>query len=266
MFAVRKILTPWRALIATVVICATAPPARADLFLTITNNNGPGSTTIDLGNSGGSGTTTVAGYSFAYDVTSSPNTASNHSASIGLDLTVTSTKTGTGNFTVDLFSATNSSGNTSSGVFTPGVGSTGSSLQLTNSSSIKSLTASSGSLTTSGDYTAYNGNTTGGIDSETTGTTSFSNTKGQTSTGTSNASFSQVSGTSSFDLSADSSTVSITGKGKIEVTSKTTVTTNVATVPEPSGVAAAMAGLPCLGLLVGFARRRRLQVNPVSAA
>jgi hypothetical protein len=40
-------------------------------------------------------------------------------------------------------------------------------------------------------------------------------------------------------------------------TSTFTSTASVIGVPEPTGVIAALAGLPCMGLVIGFARRRR---------
>jgi hypothetical protein len=265
MFAVRNLFTPWRVLIATVVICAAAQPARADLFLSIMNDNGPGSKTIDLTTSGLTGTTSVGGYTFGYTASS---TSSASGATIDLSkLTVTSPSTATssttGKFDVSLYTATNSSGSTSSGVFTTPVTSTGGNIMLTNTSTISTPSGVTGSLSSSGSYTAYNGTTVGGIDTEPTGTssTSIANKHGGSGSLTNVANYPQVSGTSSYDLTS-SATVSITGKGTGTFSNKTTVSA----LPEPSGVAAMMAGLPCLGLLAGFARRRRLEANPVSAA
>ncbi|QJX00156.1 hypothetical protein [Frigoriglobus tundricola] len=52
-------------------------------------------------------------------------------------------------------------------------------------------------------------------------------------------------------------TKNIGGDGGTAVGSIGSVSVPVIGVPEPSGVVAALAGLPCMGLVVGFARRRR---------
>lgn len=267
MFAARNILTPLGALIAIVAICATAPPARADLFLTITDQKSPnGTTTIDV-TKNASGTATVDSYSFAYSVSSA---ATKTSESVSLTATVSpasSSSTPKANFELTLFSSTATSvsdiaASPKSGLFSP-LGTTGSNLTLTNTSSIGSVTAKSASLSSQAGYTAYNGNTAGGIQTKMTSKATLSGGAGSTGSQSSVLDFNQKKNTSSYDISGMAVVVKQgAGGGSFTFTN----TAKIALLPEPSGVAAALAGLPCLGLLVGVVRRRRLQANPVSAA
>jgi len=264
MNAVRRLLTPWKVLIAAVVICSSASPAKADLFLDVFDNNAPKhSIEVDV-TTHPTGTTAVFPYTFSYSV-SSVNTASEQQVSMSVTIAPKSgltTAPPAADFTIKLFSSTASSiGGTpnqpKSGFFSP-IGTAGTALTLTSTTSIDSLTASSGSVQGNAKYVGYDGSTKGGIQTVSTA----SQTQTGTGSTTNQSSFTEKSGTTSDDLSAIAVHVKkAAGSGDLKFT-----TTATLAMPEPSGVAAAMAGLPCLGLLVGLVRRRRVQLNPVQAA
>jgi len=261
MTAVRKLLTPWRVLIAAVAICATAPPAKAELYLTITDQSAGGQrTTIDV-NKTPSGKDTFDGYTFTYSV-SSTQSATKDSISLTASLTANQDATA-GNFKFTLFSSTAKDlaslpSSPTTGFFAP-LGTTGTPLVLSTSLSTTQMSSTFGSVASTGSYRGFGTpGTVAGVQSETNSTLTATSS-GDQSTSTM---FQQAAGTTSFNLKNSTVEVNSSGKGtSVQFTSTTTIA-----LPEPSGVAAAMAGLPCLGLLVGFVRRRRPAVDPTAAA
>jgi hypothetical protein len=281
MFALRKFFHPGRALLALVAVCAAAPAARADLYLEITDTSGQISpVVIDLGTKGGSGTTSAfasEGFSISYSGSAAlSETATGGSASLTLSATVTNigtTSGGTTTYTAGTYrfelvssSATGSQSSlptTSSGYFSPPLVSGGQLLGLYSNLSTTNFVAG-GKVTTNADYTSYNGSTAGGIQTvSTTGTGDGAAVTGANSSETGKLdTFTEAAGTSSFDLSSDTVDLQSSGAGKVSFTA----TSTVIAVPEASGITAALAGLPCFGLLVGLVRRNRAQVAPVLAA
>lgn len=274
MYSVRKLFSPWKALIAAVAFCATTSAAKADLYLQITDVTGQvGPVIVDLGASGGSGTTTAfssEGFTIKYTATESYGNSANLTLSAStINTGVTSgnsTSYSAGAFKFQLVSSTTTGAvsslptNATSGFFSPAL--TGSGQQVGLYSTLSTTDFVNGSkVTANSSYTGYNGSTAGGIQSVTPGGSySASLTSGNSSTTGSVYNFNQAAGTTSFDLSSVS--VDVHSGGSAGTVS---FKASAIAMPEPSGIAAALAGLPCLGLVVGYARRRRASVSPVPA-
>jgi hypothetical protein len=272
MNSVRKFFSPWKALIAAVAFCATTSAAKADLYLQITDVTGQaGPAIVDLGASGGTGTTSAfSSEGFTIKYTASESYGNN--ASLTLSASVINTGMTSGNSTVysagafkfQLVSSTTTGAVSSlptsatSGFFSPAL--VGSGQQIGLYSTLSTTDFVSGSkVTANSSYTGYNGSTAGGIQSITPGGSySTSLNSGNSSSTGGIYKFNQAAGTTSFDLSSVSVDVQSGGGSAGTVSFKA----SAIAMPEPSGIAAALAGLPCLGLLVGYARRRRVSVSP----
>jgi len=255
MNAVRKLFTPWKALIAAVAICVSAAPARADLYLQVIDTTNDVSNQYHISGTGGSGTTSsdFAGFSVDYVVSS----ATTNGASLKLNATVNATEATNIKFVLLSSSGTGAAptANATTGFFTTPLAGDGQQLGLYSTVKTSATDWVSGSKISSyAGYTAYNGSTAGGIYSTPTNN-AYKNTYTVTDStaGSSKTSsvyqFNQANGTTSFDLSSISTDLQV-GAGKVGFEAQAIA------VPEPTGVLAALAGLPCLGLLVGFARRR----------
>lgn len=269
MNSVRKFFSPCKALIAAVAFCATTSAAKADLYLQITDVTGQaGPALVDLGASGGTGTTSAfssEGYTIKY-------TASESYGNLTLSASVINTGMTSGNSTIysagafkfQLVSSTTTGAVSSlptsatSGFFSPAIVGSGEQIGLYSTLSTTAFVSGS-KVTANSSYTGYNGSTAGGIQSITPGGSySTSLNSGNSSSTGQVYKFNQGTGTTSFDLSSVSVDVQSGGGSAGTVSFKA----SAIAMPEPSGIAAALAGLPCLGLLVGYARRRSVSVSP----
>jgi hypothetical protein len=226
----RRLLSPAKLLIAAIAICAAAPSAKADLFLEISDST-HAPTLVDLGPTGGTGTKTFDGYTITY-------TASASSNSLTLDASVKNVSNTSSALSLNLFSSGTTGGYYSA---LPGA------LTLSSTLDVKSISGTNSASTSElGGYTPYGGST-----SSTSLVTSTNSTGSVTGLPT------PVTGGTSFDLSTGDMVSNATGGAlKTGATGHFVATTTVA-LPEPTGIAAALAGLPCLGMVLGFARRRR---------
>jgi hypothetical protein len=211
-----------KVLIAAIAICAAAPSAKADLDLTFSSPNGP--TTSMTVSPTASGTGLVVGnFTIDYKVS---ETFQNGVETLTLEITRavnngTSTKPGSNSLNFRL---------SDTDVTTPTAGTT-----LKNTLSGVTITGGGANqkVTNAATYTDYEGVYPNGLPT-----------------------------TTSTSIGGFSTPYELTTSGQISVAavgSNTTFTSTaqVIGVPEPSAVIAAMAGLPCMGLVVGFARRRR---------
>src|ERR1044072_310089 len=104
MKSARRILTPWRALIAVIAICGGSSPAKAALHLRVKDLNTNASHTYTATSTQAT-TTDFAGYTITYSATA-PTGSSPTSQSLDLSAKIASsnTATGIGNFKLTLFS------------------------------------------------------------------------------------------------------------------------------------------------------------------
>jgi hypothetical protein len=275
MSAIRKLFSPWMALLAIVAVGTTTSAARADLFLEIEDTSTFKKVYVDLGNPKSGATTTTytnsttfSGYSISATATQS---SSKGSASLTLAAAVSNIggkDAQTFDFTLVTSTATKLGGTTAhpalpsgatSGFFTTPLTSGTGTIALTPSVYTPVLSAGSSSVVQSG-YTDYG---QGGASPFTGSSVASSDTASISTTATgSGDTLSQSAGANSFDLQVmQSITV-----GNTIGTAVATGTTKAIAVPEASGITAALAGLPCFGLLVGLVRRNRSQLAPVLAA
>lgn len=256
-----RMLTPWKALIAVVAIFATTQSAKADLYLTITEATNPGNT-ITV-NTSSSNHTTLSGYTFDYTATTSPLTGPT-GRQVSLDATVTSNGTFR-LFNLTLFSSTSNGltpadtpATATSGLFSA-IGSSGTPLYLSSSLDVQAISGSGSSVSTSAAYDGYGGGIR--LQHQDQAAPLFGTSTGSQNSG--KTAFNQAPGTTSFNLSSMSIDVQNTGAAGSQIHFISTATV---ALPEPSGVAAAVAGLPFMGLLVGLMRRRRALAEAVNAA
>jgi len=265
MTAFRKFVTPWKVLIAVVAICATAPPVKADLTLSFTDKDGKAftdqsssATTYSVSN-GSTGTVNFDGLTIKYTVTDAYSSATaTHSLAVKFDVTTPSQTSG--NVKKDDFLWTLSGTNYTA----PGNGpATLQALLKVDSSSLGTSNAN--------DYLQLR-NIRAEYDS---GSTTKKTTKIDWDSTQSNPYGEYTSNKKNITVNPPYSLAALGGefvrtKGSSHGTDSSTIsftaTAQVIGVPEPSGVAMALAGLPCLGLVVGFARRRGVPLNPVNAA
>jgi hypothetical protein len=261
MSAIRNVLTVSKALAALVAVCATTSAARADLTLEINDNIGTVAPVfVDLGPTGTttSATTTAFVPKLGYMITYSAS-ESYSSGVASLSLTASATNIGVGGkylpetFTFSLLS----------GPIYPSGGTIG----LTSSVSTTTLVGNS-SVSTNTAYTGYNIAGTS-IQSVTPPSYTYGasvSQSGATATGPTYT-LTPVAGTSSFKLglTAVLQGDSVVGTTSFDGTSKGSGAKAIS-VPETSGLTAALTGLPCFGLLIGLVRRYRTGLAPVVAA
>jgi len=236
--AVNRLIS-WRALIATFAICCVAPPARADLTLTFAV--GTTAQTVTGLSNGSTGTLSyftgnTLDYTVAYTVTSAFNPVT-QTQTESLQATIAGaagrTFVSSTPFSYSLRDTT---------LTTPG--STGSSVSLRSALAATSNSGQPAFIETDVDLLP-----TGGGDVSTAPITVF---------GTGTAASAPVATTrpASYDFLVSGSGTIINGTG-FSTTFTATGTLTVNAVPEPSVVMAAVAGLPCMGLLVRLTRRGR---------
>jgi hypothetical protein len=268
---IRRLLVPWRALIAVAAIAASASSARAEIYLRVTDTSSTNSVIFDVG-TGASGTFSIAGGSMPVgnpglaNVTITGNW-SNVTAALSQSLTMTATVNATavtaGNsvgLSLTLFSSTSAvpaPPGSGIGVYSlPSL--TGGSASLLSRMSGVSLDAGTGSfsLQTSANYYGYGSGTLfANTASASVDETNFAGAAGTTTRTAGIATLAPK-----FDIASIDSNVSVLGGQKVTFTSTAVV------MPEPSGVAAVFAGLPCVGMLIGYARRLRGRPTPETAA
>lgn len=264
MQAVRKLFTAGKALVAAIAICATAGSAKADLYLDVIDqfNQTSKSYALDIG-SGANGSKTSStssdfnGFSVNYTVSSSQV---GNRAVLSLDATVNATQLSSIRFVLRSNVGQSSSpvSNPTDGLYSP-VAANGGAVFLFSTLTASGL-ASGDRITTYAGYTAYDGSTPGGIyttpgagmsPADQNYRAQYSASLNSNGSKTSNLfAFTQQAGTTSFDLSSISTDLQTAGTVSFRA--------QAIAVPETSGVVTALAGLPCLGMLVGFARRRAL--------
>jgi hypothetical protein len=254
MKALCRFLAPWTVLLAAVAIGVSASPARADI-LTFTDSNGD-KTSYTVGN-GSTKELTFAGFDITYTVTDKDTKNGNTiTHDLGVTLSVKSAKTSSGTSTVsDSFKWSLSGSNYGASsndkatvqsllsVSSFGFGNTNKAdtLKLNN---VRAQVTSNGTTVTTNGVNWTNSQGTGDFNSGSPTAATLKNTYKLSDLG---GEVFKVKGSSGNN---PSSTLTFTA------------TARVVGVPEPSGLAVAVAGLPCLGLLVGFVRMRR---NPVPA-
>jgi hypothetical protein len=219
------------ALIAVVAICAAAPSAKADLL------------SIDgVLVSGSSGTFSDANFSGTYKVT---DTYVGGTETLAVTITATSLKSSGAPLTYDLI------GQAAGYAVPPGSNTLTSTFAIANSTK-----ATGGSGANTADYFGTNN-----LDSEIRSSGSAT-PGGPTGSGSSSNSVGLFHATN-FTLETKGGFIGgITKNGTITFTA----TSQVHGVPEPSAVISALAGLPCVGLLLGFARRLRRPVETAVTA
>lgn len=228
----RRFVTWGKALIAVVAIGAAASPAKADLTLYFQEGNSyQGSFTVQ---NGSTGSINIGDFTGTYSVT-----ASNTSAGVVQTLNIFNLKNNSSSAATFIANLQGTNYNTFAG----------GSAVLQAFTNVTSSTGASGSSVT--DDSQYNGGT-----SDTQATVNLS---GSTTTGSASSSTTIGTVGSNYYLRAYNTNANVTGGGTISYS------VTAAIVPEPSGIVAAMAGLPCVGALLGFVRRRRV-VAAVAAA
>jgi hypothetical protein len=261
----RRFFNPWKVLIAAVAICASAAPARADLNLTITDSNGTTELSKAVSN-GSTGTVQFSGFDITYTVIDKSTATGTKSAptitsDLGVTFTVTTAATPSGTATTSDSFKWNLSG---TDLKAP-AGSTGSATI----ESLLNVASDSFGNTNKADTLKLNnlrGKFTSDGNSTTSNSVNWTNTQGP---GNYNANTSSVTMGSTYKLSDQGAFVykvkGGTGTKSSSSITFTSTTRVVAAVPEPSGLLAAAAGLPCLGMLVGFVRLRRSRAAAVPA-
>jgi hypothetical protein len=239
-----------KVLIAVAAICASTQSARADLYLTVSELQGitvVNTQSYDISGTSGSGNTgnTFGGFTISYSV-SQPSTF--NSQSVLLTSTISSSGSATAAFSMSLSSTIGGSPtNATTGLFTA-PGSAGAHLGLSSSLTEISSSGFTGSITNQAGFTSYNGTVVGGVQTVTD--------SGETLTGVGTASTNPTQLTqvgSTFNLSAMTVEIgTVTAGSSTSFSAEATVA-----LPEPSGMIAAMAGLPCMGLLLGMVHRRK---------
>jgi hypothetical protein len=247
MRSVRSVLGSWKTLIAAFAICATAPPAKADIDFTIQQETSPGVfATIDSGvlvagtgpGPGNLPSTTIGGTTF---------TISNATYVKGLSMdqvsysaTVASSSAVQQIYVISVYST--------GGTF-KSVGPLGTVIALQTSLTETSSVGSNG-LSASSQYTSLGGQTKNdGL--------GVQGVLGQTVSDTP-VPFA-ITDTTNFDLSAISTEVQLGANASVGYG----VSANIL-LPEPSGIASAWMGLPCMALLMGFSRLRRRLIDTVN--
>jgi hypothetical protein len=258
----KRILTPWKVLIAMVAICASTTSARADVWLGVTDvSQSPVNTTYyDLTTTNGSGGLNVTNYAGQgqFNLVGLTGTLSHANGKLPETLTLSGSVAGTGSgndtLSLNVFTSTSTSGTPIlpwSGALKDG-GTAGDTGYMT--SSLK-VTAGDPGVTVSS-FGTYYYNPTGSV------STIAVDTKGS-SGGTLTSGVVAVPNLSKFyDLAGTTTELSKLGSGKtLHFTASTTVA-----LPEPSGVIAAFAGMPFMAGLLGFARRLRGRAETAAAA
>jgi hypothetical protein len=248
-------LTSWRALIATFAICCVAPPARADLSLNFTV--GGQSQTVSNLSSGTPGTLsyftgTTLDYTVAYTVTAVYNPAT---LTQSLNLAATITAAAGRVFTLPTtfsYSAINSG---------PGLPGTG--LTLPGGPGTTVFVGGALSATSLSGLAAFVTNDVEVRDNATN--TAAISTSPIFVFGTGTAPPSQSAGIrpAAYNLQVNGAGTIQNGTG---FSTSFSSTGTVTALPEPSVVMAALAGLPCMGLLLRLARRGRGSVDGSAAA
>jgi len=254
----RRILSQWKVLVAAFAICAAAPSARADLTLNVAavGGNGPHTALLTgIGQADGSKSGTFnlgAGYFLDYTISQTYDPSSPASQEIAYTAVLRPATSATSPVPLFVNYTLTSSGFTQPAPLGPATLTTYVEADLTSSSAsatgsisaVSQLNAPVGPVTTLAYATADPAGMSGpnyhffGSDSTDTGVTL----------------------TPGYTLSSISGTMQSSGS-----TGTFRVVSTVA-LPEPSGVVAAFAGLPCMGALLGFARRYRRRSTNESAA
>ena len=239
---------PWKMLIAAVAICVTAVQSQAALTLSVTFNSAPvfSSAGFTLNGADTAGSTGVfgGGYTLAYIVNSSYNaTTQTETVRLTGTLTYAGTAPAPGLIGFNLAGTViplpvgpnGILSSTLSGVFNgSGNSGTGFANSISNSATLDPdgvgaapsvTTPGNPSFTASGTNTAFSGSSTSVL-------------------------IPVLS--ANYDMSTNAGTIIANGPG----TNISFVSTATVALPEPTGVIAAMAGLPCMGALLGLVRRR----------
>lgn len=225
-----------KVLIAAVAICAAAPSAKADLAtLNLTSEGSTTTATFNLSAGPGSGANVQVGdFTISYKVTEQ---FVNGTESLSFQVTsVTkgnSTQTGAGTL---IYSLTDSS------VSNPASG-TGTLVNSLSSGSFGGAGANQ-KVTANASYSDF-------VNGSSPSPSPLSFTGGSSGSSTSHSAISSINTPYTLQTSGALTNVKNGSSGSF------TATASVVDAPEPSAVIAALAGLPCMGLLVGFARRRR---------
>jgi hypothetical protein len=258
-------------LIALAAIGVSTTSAKADIWLAISVGSSPSivTETVDLGSgspTSGTFSQTYQGYSFsgAFGATTSAGNPLPQTLTLS-NLIISNSGSGIGGgqvpIAVTLFSSTTTGtvGSPSGSLVLPGAATSG----LYNAQAgpgilSATLTVSSNTAGTDvSDYGQYYGYSGGSLaSSPATSVMLLSTAPGGGGslnyTGTQSTA-KVITLLANYDLASDSATIGGVGAGK-EVTLTATATVSL---PEPSGVIAAFAGMPCMVGLLGFARRLR---------
>jgi hypothetical protein len=247
---VSRFLSPWKVLIAVVAIAASAPSARADVFLTVLDVNSNTTKTYDLGANGtGNSDANMLNISSDFAGYTIHVSYSQFISSTRASLTLNADVTGTnGDFRFTL----SSSNTASTGYFQTGPTVGGGLLQTTLVVD-PGLTGSGVSVNTHSGYTAFSGGSPLGQVTDGTIGLSGSGSKAGTAVGI------------TFKPSYDLSSVTVDARTGDTPSTVSFHATAAVALPEPSGVIAAFAGLPCVGMLLGYARRLRGRPAPETA-
>jgi len=279
-------------LIAVVAIAASAPSAKADIFLAVTNaGSGPAGghptayynlTQAGVGNTlgdvavGGAGTYLIStaagnagnlGANFGLaTITVSFNTALDANArSLTLNAKVFSDGS-TGSYELSLFSSTVTGAFTqgqtaapgaSTGLYSDPGSSTSTAFLTTSLSNVAYAGTGAFALSATSTYTGYGTNATGPSGITDVGLNVNSNVVGPVK----GSSIALGSRASTYDISSNDVQITLGANSTLVFHSTATLS-----LPEPSGVIAAFAGLPCVGMLLGYARRLRGRPAPETAA
>ena len=231
-----------KALIAVMAIGLAASSAKADLAVTFQDVTSGGTTyTQSIGglSNGSTGAISVGDFTGTYTV---HYTDVNGYQAVSLDITATNNSSTSS----DLRSiVSNGSVTTPSSIV-------GTSATLGAFVNVTGSTQTAGSMVTE-EATYIPG--TGSSVSTSTGVMLSAGSE----TGSASSSTSIPSLASSYELDGFNVDYSANGRSTISYSAGAFV------APEPSGIAAAMAGLPCMGALLGFVRRRRLAVSAAVA-
>lgn len=240
MRAMRKFFSPWKALVAAIAVFASAGSAKADLVFMLNAGSGESSGAISVAN-GSAGDLNVGGFLIGYKIHETTAAAGSgappgvhvvRTFSVELNVTnpaefgnsigtLTATLTGT-----NLYGPANGPGYLVAGV------------HVTDLINPESGTAAFFSKATYG-VNPHAVSTQTSVVSGPTSLPVYSSAK-------------PITISNPYQVTSSTTELSIDQGGSFKLTS----TTQVYGVPEPSGIAAALAGVPCLGLLLGTIRRR----------
>jgi len=253
-------------MIAVLAICATPPPAKADIWLEITAPLSGGSTGwVDLTTAGALGSqqtvNSLTGYSITYTVTAPSGTPGAQALTLTSSASYTGSNTGTLNYFLDTTNGAVNPGVTpltsqSSGALATSLVGTG---QFNLLSSLTGSTpfASGNSVSMTSTYYAYSGSPTSSYqNSYSTGTATVTSSTGSDVTQTN---FASTPGTFNIGQVSLDQTIA-TG------TADTFTAVSQVSLPEPSGVAASLMGIPFMGAFVVFGFRRQRLATPSMAS